>query len=107
MPIIITKTLQGDVYSLYFLTEFKIDREDRTLDLVLLGYRSKGHFLDNFLPILRKEFSISNRQVIQAVRDILNNNNGETYTLVLDLIERQITQRITYFTGGVVEPREP
>lgn len=106
MPIQITKTLQGDSYNLYFLTEFRLDREDKILDLVSIGYRSKGHFQDGFLPLIRKEFNISNRSVIQAVRNILHGNNGESYTLVLDFIERQIVQRSPFFADGVVEARD-
>lgn len=105
MPILITKTLQGEVYNLYFLTEFKLDREHKTLDLVLFGYRSKGHYKDDFLPIIRKEQSITNRQFIAAVKSVLENANGESYAIVLDLIEGEITQRSPYFIGGVVEPK--
>lgn len=105
MPILITKTLQGELYNLYILTEFSLNQRRESVDLRLKIYRSKGHFQDEFLPIIQKQFTITNRQFIRAITAVIDNNGG-SYDIVLNIIETELVSRFAYLNGAVVEPRD-
>ncbi len=101
MAIVVSKTLQGVEYMLYFTTEVK-QTEGDTIRLVLTGYQSEGHFNDDFLPIIQKSPVVKNKNRAESVIALYEKN----YKEAVELIESFLVGNVPYFVGGVVKGDE-
>lgn len=97
MPIILRKTLQTVVYDLYIVTD--INLTPNGVQLLQNFFQSKGHFNDDFLPIIRKRLNIQNQNIIRVIRALI----GENQKAALLAIENFMVQNIPYYQGGIVE----
>lgn len=101
MPIQLSKTLQGVTYLLYITTEIKVERQQDNLHsvrVVQLFYESKGHFDDSFLPIIRKEITITNQQRVNSIIALLR----DSYSEALSVAENFLVNNVAYYQGGTV-----
>lgn len=98
MPIQLTKTLQGQQYTLYIITTVEFIDESRALSVVQNIYQSQGHFDDDFLPIIRKRATVTNNTIVRSIRAVLREN----YATAVALIETFLVNNVQYYQGGSV-----
>lgn len=99
MSIILQKTLQGVVYTLYIKTTVNLSEENKRIYLIQNIWQSKGHFTDDFLPIIRRNLDTANTNIISVIRALLKDN----HTAAILAIETFLVQNIPYYEGGIVE----
>jgi len=99
MAILLTKTLQTVMYNLYIKTELNIVEQDNRLYLIQNIYQSKGHFDDDFLPIIRRRFNTANPNIIRIVRSLMR----EDFPSAVLAVETFLVQNVAYYQGGSVE----
>ena len=98
MPITLAKELQGVMYSLYILTQIRLHPSETSVDITQVMYQSKGHFDDNFLPIIRREVTITNPQRVNTIKTIIK----QDYKEAIYIVENFLVSNVGYYDGGVV-----
>jgi hypothetical protein len=99
MAIVLEKTLQQVLYTLYIKTEVQLSEENKKIYLIQDMYTSKGHFTDGFLPIIRKRLDTGNVNIIRVVKALIEEDRSSAILA----IETFLVQNVAYYTGGVVE----
>lgn len=97
MPIQLAKTLQTVDYTLYIITDIDLPGSDRVLINQRI-YQSKGHFDDDFLPIILKRQVITNQARVNTIRMLIRTNYDEA----INAVETFLTANVPYYQGGVV-----
>lgn len=99
MAIQLSKTLQGTTYTLYIITQLALRQgEQETIRVAQDFYESKGHFDDDFLPIIRKEVTVTNQQRVNSIKLLLRENYAEA----LSVAENFLVNNVAYYQGGTV-----
>jgi len=101
MAIILHKILQDQVFDLYMKTEIALTNQNN-VRVVQKVYESKGHFEDDFLPIILKSTVVSNAQRVNTIKLLLAND----YEEAVSVVENFLVNNIPYYNGGVLENGE-
>lgn len=97
MPITLTKTLQSEEYNLYLIIE-PIAIVGSRFIVAVNGYRSQGHYQDNFTPLIVKRETIDSQTLVLAYRALAPFN----MVAAVQAIESYMVQSIAYYLGGSV-----
>jgi hypothetical protein len=98
MAINLIKTLQSVQYNLYIKTQVNITH-DGSVVIMQDFFQSKGHYQDDFYPIIRKRQIITNPTRVNSIKAALKDDYNEA----VNLVEAFLIQNVAYYTGGVVE----
>lgn len=101
MAIILRKILHEQVYMLYIKTEIALTAQDN-IRVVQKIYESKGHFDDEFVPIIVRAVVVSNPQRVNTIKLLLK----ASYAEAVSVVENFLVNNAPYYTGGTLENGE-
>jgi hypothetical protein len=99
MAIELVKTLQTVAYTLYIKSNIRLIQTDpETVEVNQDIYQSVGHFTDGFTPMITKVVSITDTNVIVAVKALL----GSNYTSAVSAAEQYLVGAVAYYADGEI-----